>query len=235
MRTARTALGAPVGARPWVTYAIMAICIVVFIAQKAVPDDIVTNDLAFWPPYARAEPWRFVTSAFVHSPGLLVHIAFNLYALYLIGPDLERLLGWARFVVTYLLCAVGGSVGVLLLASTSAAPDSSWFTAVVGASGAVFGVWGALMVVNRKLGRDNRGLLALLVINGVIGFLPGANIAWQGHLGGLLTGLLCGAVLAYAPKDRRTEVQLLGLAAVAVLLVVSTMLKLSAVPPALLS
>jgi membrane associated rhomboid family serine protease len=94
----------------------------------------------------------------------------------------------------------------------------------------VFGLWGALLLINRRLGRDTRGLLAMIAINGVIGFVPGWNIAWQGHLGGLLTGALCGGVLAYTPATQRRPLHAAGLAVVAGLLLVIVVVKLGTAP-----
>jgi len=227
IRTPRTAFGGSLGVTPWVTYAIIGICATVFLGQVALPNDPVGEYLLFAPVLAQAEPWRFLTSAFVHSTGNLLHIGFNMYVLWQLGPHLERLLGWGRYLTTYLLSALGGSVGVLLLAPASGEPGSAWLTGVVGASGAVFGVLGAVIAVNRKLGLDSRGLWIWVGINAVIGFMPGWHIAWQGHLGGLLTGLACGVVLAYAPAGRRTPVQLAGLGGVLALLLLVTIAKLA--------
>jgi membrane associated rhomboid family serine protease len=239
VRTARTAFGGQVtNARPFVTMTIIGLCVVVFGLQRLVPpsaDGVTFTDrFAFYPPYALAEPWRFVTSAFLHSPSFLPHILFNMYALWLVGPYLEDLLGRARFAALYLLAAIGGSVGVFLLASPGES-SSSWLAEVVGASGAVFGLFGAMVVVNRRLGRDSAGIITLIVINGVIGFIPGLDIAWQGHLGGLVTGIVVAAVLAYAPKERRAALHPVGLAAVAVLLVALVLLKAATVPAGLLA
>ena len=239
VRTARTVFGgsAGPGERPVVTMSIIALCAAAFALQLVVPPDSAGEDFTarfmFVPELALSEPWRFLTSAFLHSPGFLLHIAFNMYALWLVGPYLESLLGRARFAVVYLLSAFGGSVGVLVLAS----PDplsSSWSRGVVGASGAVFGLWGALIVINRRMGRDSAGMIALIAINGAIGFFPGLNIAWQGHLGGLLTGLAAAAVIAYAPKERRELLHPVGLAAVALLLVVLIVAKVATVPAGLI-
>src|SRR5919107_23484 len=161
-------------------------------------------------------------AAFLHARGSFLHIAFNMYALFLVGPYLEQALGRWRFVALYLLAAVGGQVGVTLLAGPT--PDAGWFTAVVGASGAVFGLFGAVLVVLRRLGRDARQIVVFLVINAVIGFLlPG--IAWQAHLGGLVTGLALGAAYAYAPRERRLALGVAATLGAAVLLAVLAVLK----------
>jgi membrane associated rhomboid family serine protease len=216
---------------------IIGLCVAAFGLQLVVPADASAQDFTsrfmFVPALALSEPWRFLTSAFLHSPGFLLHIAFNMYALWLVGPYLEGLLGRARFAAVYLLSALGGSVGVLLLAVPTD-ESGSWFRPVVGASGAVFGLWGALIVINRRLGRDSAGMIALIVINGVIGFFPNLNIAWQGHLGGLVTGVAAAAVIAYAPKQRRRLLHPVGLVAVAVVLLGLVAVKVATVPAGLI-
>ncbi len=237
VRTARTAFGGQVtSGRPLVTLSIIGLCVVGFVLQQVAPGSgpipSFTSRFAFYPLFAVSEPWRFLTSAFLHSPTFPLHIAFNMYALWLVGPLLEGMFGRARYAAVYLLSAFGGSVGVFLLA-TPAVDAASWVTPVVGASGAVFGLFGALVVVNRRLGRDNAGIIGVLVINGVIGFVPGLSIAWQGHLGGLITGVLATLVFAFAPRERRALLHPVGLAALAVLLVVLVAAKAASAPAGL--
>ena len=136
-----------------------------------------------------------------------LHIAFNMYALWVMGTYLEPMLGRARFVAVYLLSALGGSVMYLLLASPPSVAEiaardyGTWWTGAVGASGAVFGLFGAFLVLQRRLGRSAAGMYVIIGINAVIGFvLP--NIAWQAHLGGLLTGAAVAAAIAYSGRDR---------------------------------
>lgn len=223
---ARTAFGGRLGdtGRPLVTLSIIGLCVVAYLLQLS-PALEITQRFAFSPVLAESEPWRFVTSAFLHQTGFLPHILFNMFILYQIGPFLEQQLGRARFLALYLVCAVGGSVGYLVLADPTSL--QSWYTAVVGASGAVFGLFGALVIVNRTLGLDSRGILVLVGINAVIGFVPGLNIAWQAHLGGLLTGVLAAVVIVYAPRARRSLLQSTGLAGVLLLLVAATLAKLA--------
>jgi membrane associated rhomboid family serine protease len=135
IRTPRTVFGGSVATTPWVTYVIIASCVAVFVSQSVLAGDPVGEALAFSPVLAEAEPWRFLTSAFVHSTGNLLHVGLNMYVLWQLGPHLERLLGWSRYLVTYLLSALGGSVGVLLLATPSLEPGELWRTYVVGACG----------------------------------------------------------------------------------------------------
>ncbi|MDO9379850.1 MAG: rhomboid family intramembrane serine protease [Nocardioidaceae bacterium] len=158
--------------------------------------------------------WRPVTSAFLHAN--ILHIAFNMYALYLFGPLLERWLGTVRFVAMYLTCAVGASLVVYVL--------SNPLSFALGASGAVFGLFGVALVMMHQRSYDVRTLLVLLAINGGITFLvPG--ISWQAHVGGLATGLVLGAAFAYAPRQSRGLVQWGTFAALWVLIVAGYVLQ----------
>jgi len=204
VRQARTVFGGSVtDGRPVATMTIIAICLVVFVAQMAVPG--LQEKIAFVPALAASEPWRFITSAFAH--GGITHIAFNMYALWVMGSYLEPMLGRARFVAIYLLSAIGGSVMYLLLSTPTSIEDAlagnygMWRTGAVGASGAVFGLFGAFLVLQRRLGRSAAGMYVIIGINAVIGFvIPG--IAWQAHLGGLLTGAAVAAAIAYSGRNR---------------------------------
>ena len=227
VRRARTPFGGTAvgNAAPRVTQAIIGLCAAAYLLQ-ILPNSTVTENFAFIPYYATAEPWRLLTAAFLHSPSSPLHILFNMYALWLTGPYLESLLGRVRFAALYLLSALGGSVFYLLLASPT--NDNQWFGGTVGASGAVFGLFGAFFIVQRRLNRDTGPLIAIIVINFVFGFLPG--IAWQAHLGGLITGVLTAGVLVYAPKLNRTTIQSAGLAAIAVLLGLVFFAKIAGLP-----
>ena len=206
MRQVRTVFGGAVtDGRPVATMTIIGICVAVYVAQLVVPG--LTGRVAFVPALGLEEPWRFVTSAFAHSPTSFFHIAFNMYALWVMGTYLEPLLGRGRFVALYLLSALGGSVVYLLLSSPPSAADvaagdfGSWYAGAVGASGAVFGLFGAFLVLQRRLGRSAAGMYVVIGINAVLGFIvPG--IAWQAHLGGLLTGAAAAATIAYTGRRR---------------------------------
>lgn len=225
--TQRTQFGAKVGSgTPKVTYAVIIACAVVYALQLApihlpgasqLPS--ITNMFAYAPVHTAAwnpefEPWRMLTSALLHSPSSAVHILFNMLALWFIGRVVEPAIGGLRYGALLLLSAFGGSVAVLYLTDP--------FTPTVGASGAVFGLFGALFILLRSTGAQTGGLIALVAVNMVIGFMPGLNISWQGHLGGLVIGLLSALVIAKAPRRRRALWQSLGLAAMAVLLLVLT-------------
>lgn len=197
VRPARTAFGGlqRSGGWPVVTFALIAANVVMFVLQKTAP--AIQRELVLWAPaVAGGDYYRLVTSAFLHY-GIL-HLLFNMWALYIVGPPLEQWLGRLRFGALYALSALGGSVLVYLVAPLGAA--------TAGASGAVFGLFGATFVVARRLNLDVKWVVALIVVNLVLTFsVPG--ISWQGHVGGLVTGALIAAAYVYAPRDNRTLVQ----------------------------
>ncbi|GAA1905797.1 rhomboid family intramembrane serine protease [Nocardioides lentus] len=160
-------------------------------------------------------PWQVLTSMFTHVD--LLHIAFNMLALWVLGPQLELALGRARFLALYLLSGLAGSLAVLYL--------SSPYGATVGASTAVFGLMGALLVVGHKLGGNVTPILGWIGINAVITVVGSSFISWQGHLGGLVGGVVVAAVLVYAPRERRTLWQVAGLGAVALVIVAAMVLR----------
>ena len=123
--------------------------------------------------------WRLVTSGFLHSG--IFHIGFNMYLLWILGQQLERLLGSVRFGTLYFTALLWGSFGALVQTTESV---------VVGASGAVFGLMGVLAVEQWRRGYEafGGGLGGLILINLVISFIPGFNIAFGGHIGGLIGG-----------------------------------------------
>ncbi len=141
--------------------------------------------------------WQLLTSAFTHSE--VIHIAFNMFALYILGPQLERLLGRARFLALYLVSALAASAFVMLF--------SGAYASTVGASGAIFGMLGAFLLVARKHGGDVRQILILLGANVVITVVGSSFISWQGHLGGLIGGLAVTAALIHLPREHRKRWQ----------------------------
>lgn len=176
---------------PPVTMMLLATSVLVWVAETFVPglggtirlylaqiNDFVTQGQA----------WRLVSAAFLH--GGLTHLGFNMYALYLFGPSLEREVGSLPFAAMYVASALAGGAAYYV---------SDPHGVAVGASGAIFGLFGAWLVASYRgrhtsMGRANlRHMLVLLGLNLVIGFLPGTNIAWQAHLGGLVGG----AVIAF--------------------------------------
>lgn len=190
----------------YVTWGIIAVNVAIWLIDLAMAGNLqgifnlfggsggpLVQDGAVYQPLiaARGEWWRVITSAFLHL-GIL-HIGFNMYALYLFGPIMEDLYGHLEYFVIYMLCAIGGSVLTILVTPTQAA---------VGASGAIFGLFGVGFIVWRQrhliLNPMARALLSqvgtLLVLNLFITFaIPG--ISWTGHIGGLATGALIGFVV----------------------------------------
>ncbi|MGO0575792.1 rhomboid family intramembrane serine protease [Ornithinimicrobium panacihumi] len=195
----RTRYGAAVRqGPPVVTYTLIGLCVLVYLGQRTLAG--LTLDLSFIGVLAASEPWRFITSAFVHSPRSLLHIAFNMYILYAFGPALEAALGRLKFLVVYLICAIGGSVGVLLLAN----PDPGWFVQVVGASGAIFGLLFLYVVLVLRSGQSPTTLLVMIGINLALPFFVG-GIAWQAHVGGAITGAIIGGLLTLTSAPGRTK------------------------------
>jgi membrane associated rhomboid family serine protease len=155
--------------------------------------------------------WQVVTSMFTHAQ--VLHIGFNMFALWVLGPQLELAIGRLRFLALYLISGLAGSAMVLWLG-----PEYS-LGGTLGASGAIFGLLGALGVIALKVGGDVRGVLVWIGINFVFTFTV-ANISWQAHLGGFLTGIAIAAVLVFAPRGPgRAPVQLAGTAAIGVIVV----------------
>lgn len=216
-RTVTVAGGVARSGTPVVTYAIIALSTAVFLGQLATTQ--VQRTLMFVPVLGQSEPWRFLTTAFLH--GSVVHILMNMYALYLIGPFVEQVFGRWRYVSMYALAAIGGSVSVLLLSSPT---SDSWVTGTVGASGAVFGLFGALALTMKRLKRNQTQVLVVIGINIVFSFMF-PNVSWEAHLGGLLTGSVLAAAYLYSPKEHRTAWAICATAAIAVLLVGLTWLK----------
>lgn len=211
--------------RPLATYAIIGLTFFVFVVTL-IPGAraVVHGALALFPPLLYPEftgtfqPWRLFTVLLVHS-GFL-HVALNMLALWMLGSSLEPMLGRARFLWLYLLGGLGGSVFVVLFGFTST---------VVGASGAIFALFGALLVIGRHIGANITGIAVVLGVNLVITFLPlvtgalggnlGVQVSWQAHLGGLAVGALVGLIYARTRAIRKQRLQgvLLGVTAVGLL------------------
>ncbi len=166
---------------------------------------------------ADGAPWQLLTSMFTHVQ--LMHIGFNMLALWILGPQLEMALGRLRFLALYFVSGLAGSATVLWLAAP--------FSQTVGASGAIFGLMGGLLVVAVKVRGDVRGIMTWIGINFVITFVFRGFISWQGHLGGLVAGRAGRAVLVYAPRQRPGTWQLAGVAGIAALVAVATLTRIA--------
>lgn len=172
---------------PIVTYSIMGLTALVFVAQL-LSGNVLRDALGFHgsfvdlraAPYVGFEPWRALTVTLVH--GGIFHVGFNMLTLWLFGRVLEPLYGPLRFALVWIVSAIGGSLAVVVVGSAGF---------VIGASGAVFGLFGAYFVVMRQARMNTTSLLVLIGINIVLGFVV-RGIAWEAHLGGLVIGLLAG-------------------------------------------
>ncbi len=218
VRQHRSAFGGRVTDEGTVTKTIIGINVVVFLIQLG--SARFTNRFSMMSlGVADREYYRLVTSAFLHSTSFLPHIAFNTYALLMFGPVVERTLGRSRFVVVYLLSAVGGStLSYLLHPPVEFAEGGVVVFSAVGASGAIFGLFGAYFAIARRLRADTSQIVGLIVINLLIGFAIGFIDNWA-HIGGLAVGGGVTFAIAHVPPGpRRSLVQFGAAAIVAVLL-----------------
>ncbi|GGP38240.1 rhomboid family intramembrane serine protease [Saccharothrix coeruleofusca] len=200
-RTARTVAGAEDNPRRMVVapvlIALNAVAFLVTAGQAGSAVDLrgsqLYADFVMWPIGVYfGEWWRLVASGFLHNDPL--HLLLNMAALYVLGQLLEPVFGRTRFLAVYLLSLLGGSVAVYLFDSVD--------RPVAGASGAIYGLLGALLVTQLKLRANLTPVLMVLGVNVVFSFTV-ANISWLGHLGGLFVGAAMAAALVYAPKPGR--------------------------------
>jgi membrane associated rhomboid family serine protease len=227
-RAARTVFGGRPSRSATATWTLMALNIVLYLVQLARPglasDWWMLGYAQYYPGgpmhgVAAGEWYRLITSAFLPGSGSLgvLDIAFNMWALYVVGPGLEQLLGRVRFLAVYLLSAVGGSVLFYYLAPQN--------VPALGASGAIFGLFGAWFVASKKLRLDSRGIVLLIALNLGLSFVYRSTIAWQDHVGGLIVGAVVMAAYAYAPRKNRVALQVTATVAVAVLLAVAVVIR----------
>jgi membrane associated rhomboid family serine protease len=228
-RPLKAAYGGRARRVPYVTYTLIAINVTMLVVQSAGggnvlngnPGGTVFQKLGLSPcpqlfvdgpcigGVAHGEYYRLFTSMFLHFGP--IHLALNMYALYLLGPALEQAFGQVRYAVTYLMSGLGGSVLSYLLG-----PQNEL---AAGASGAVFGIFGAWYVLGRHRNLDVSPITTTIVLNLVISFSL-SGIDWRGHVGGLITGAALAAAIVYAPHTKqRTALQSAGVVAVGVLLV----------------
>ena len=231
-RQTRTVLGGRVTANPHAaTYALIGLNVLAFLGE--ISSTSFVN--RFWQygathgfgthhatgGIADGQYYRLLTSMFLHEPPsaggtFFLHILFNMWALFVVGPPLEALLGRVRFVALYLLTGLAGSV----LAYVLTAPN----VPELGASGAIFGLFGALLVVGRRLRLNIQPIALTIGLNLVLTFSM-SGISWQAHIGGLIAGAALGAAWAYAPRPNRTAVQIGSSIALAAILVIMVILR----------
>ncbi|MBM7458796.1 membrane associated rhomboid family serine protease [Rhodococcus coprophilus] len=209
------------------TYTLIALNVLVFLFTAAQSSSVMNNerssplflDWALWPPAiaVNGEYIRILGSGFLHFG--VIHLAVNMFALWIIGRDTELVLGRARYLSVYLISILGGSAAVMLLQTGAV---------TAGASGAVFGLLGAQAVILMRLRRSPAPVLAVVALNVFISItIPGISL-W-GHLGGLVAGAAATAALLYGPQsfragtDRKRVVRTgwFALAAVAVVVLVT--------------
>ncbi|MFT0761940.1 rhomboid family intramembrane serine protease [Actinomyces sp. F1_1611] len=179
---------------PVVTYAIMAVTFAVYLIGRVWPT--IDTYLAFNPVLAAVQPWRFLTVSLVH--GGFLHILFNMMMLYFLGAGGEKILGHWRFLGLYTMSTLGGSVAVLAWALIQPQSLTVW---TVGASGAIYGLFGAVLVQQLRNRINPTSILVLLAINLIYSFTAG-GVSWQGHLGGLIAGALMAWIYAVLAQPR---------------------------------
>jgi membrane associated rhomboid family serine protease len=245
VRQARTVFGGQVSVTPWATYVLIALNVLVYLGELAKPElvdrlgslgiglvgpdgNLFVADGGTYEGFegvgiAHGEPYRLITSAFVHllpaEGGFgIAHIAFNMWWLWRLGRPAEEMLGRWRFAALYLLAALGGSVlGYLVDPGMNA----------VGASGAVFGLTAAYWIFMRRLGQNMYEANRMVAFSLIWLVISAGFTSWQGHLGGLLAGGTIALAFAYAPRRRRALVQAGAVAAMVVLLAVLVVVKTS--------
>ncbi|MEV6016522.1 MULTISPECIES: rhomboid family intramembrane serine protease [unclassified Streptomyces] len=202
----RTIAGGAVASDPrLVTKVLIGLNLALYLVQVSVGDAFTNSFDLFGRAWlsgevqgvAEGQWYRMVTSMFLH--GSVMHILFNMVSLWWIGGPLEAALGRARYITLYFVSGLAGSALTYLLAGPNQ-PS-------LGASGAIFGLFGATAILMRRLNYDMRPVIGLLVVNLIISFSPGFNIAWQAHVGGLIGGVVVGYAMVHAPRERRNLVQ----------------------------
>ncbi|HUR13528.1 MAG TPA: rhomboid family intramembrane serine protease [Mycobacteriales bacterium] len=234
IRTPKAAYGGKARANPEVTYALLGLNVLMFLVTVGSGSPLgfgggvseLFQKLALTPSLhcsfsdldgtcivvdgvAQGEYYRLLTAMFLHFG--IIHIALNMYCLFLVGPALERALGRLRFSALYLLSGLGGSA-----LSYALGPQQE---IAAGASGAVFGLFAGFYVLERRRGADVSQISVTIGLNLVLSFTI-SGIDWRGHVGGLIAGALVTAALVYPPAGKqRVLLQALGCTCVAVLIV----------------
>jgi membrane associated rhomboid family serine protease len=161
--------------------------IAIFLLQELTGTLLVKSFALFAPLVTSGEWWRLISAGFLH--GSIIHLLFNVYILWVIGSQLESIVGNVKFIIIYFVSLLGGSFASYLFS-----PFGSYS---IGASGAIFGLMGAMLVVGRRRNLDISQITTLVAINVVIGFVL-SGIDWRAHLGGLAAGAFIAWVLLNA-------------------------------------
>ena len=211
---------------PVITWFIIGICAAVWVLTTLLrllaptAYQLVVSRGMFVPLTALITPWTWFTSMFLHAPSIL-HVLFNMIALWSVGPVLERMMGHWRYAALYVISGLGGSVGLMVFSAVT----GQWLISAYGASAALFGLFAALLIVFRRIGADIRSMLIWMVINFAMPLVI-PNIAWQAHvggfiIGGLLTWLLVDGIAALRRRSFTVRIWVYGSAVVVLLLVVA--------------
>lgn len=186
--------------KPYVTWGLCIALIIVWVAELFIPG--VIQHFAFLPVLGLFEPWRFITAAFLHSVPSPFHLAFNTWALLVVGRALEPVVGHVKLALAFGISAFGALMAQCL---TVFVDPNAWITPTVGASGAVFGFFGMFLAIQKVLRLPWTEMATLIGLNFVIGFMV-PNVAWVAHLGGLVVGLVLGAYTGWVLRHSTYEV-----------------------------
>lgn len=186
--------------KPYVTWGLCIALIIVWVAELFIPG--VIQHFAFLPVLGLFEPWRFITAAFLHSVPSPFHLAFNTWALLVVGRALEPVVGHVKLALAFGISAFGALMAQCL---TVFVDPNAWITPTVGASGAVFGFFGMVLAIQKVLRLPWTEMATLIGLNFVIGFMV-PNVAWVAHLGGLVVGLVLGAYTGWVLRHSTYEV-----------------------------
>lgn len=192
VRAPKTVYGGAVGTSSpgLITRVLIGVNVAIFLLEMLIGIEQVSRDWGQYPvAVADGEYYRLVTAGFLH--GSILHLAFNMAALYFLGTPLEAMLGRWRYILVYAMALIGGSIASFIFSPIN--------TVSVGASGAIFGLMGGFVVVAVKQRLDLRPFVVLIGLNLAFGFLPGTNIDWRAHLGGLVVGAIVTAAMVF-PK-----------------------------------
>lgn len=193
VRQARTIAGAPVTADSPVTRVLLALNVGIFLLIFLGIGGNILSQFQMSPPGIALDGqyYRLITAAFLHQQ--FFHIGFNMYALLMLGDQVERVLGRWRYIALYLTTALAGSAASYFFGASNV-PS-------IGASGAIFGLFGALFIIQRRLRADTGSIMVVLLLNLFIGFVvPG--IDWRAHLGGLVAGAAITAGYLYLGRGK---------------------------------
>lgn len=177
---------------PIVTYILIALNVVAYALQHLIPGQWMLRNFLFNPLYIEytGEWWRVITAGFIHAQSSPTHLLLNMISLWMFGRVIEPMMGRAKYCVVYLVSLVGGSLGVWIWGYLVGDLNTS----TVGASGAIFGLFGAYFVLTRLRGANSTPVITLIAINLIFGFIvPG--VSWQAHLGGLFAGVVTTMIL----------------------------------------